>query len=263
MTAKSELAAAVARWLRRIGAALTLLLALGTVTLVVWARQVTTADPAATGALSGNDAVAVQRDDWISFQPRERDPTGGVIFYPGGKADPQAYAPILTRIAAEGYLVVLTPMPLNLAMLAPDRAESVIARYPAIKRWVIAGHSLGGVLACTFASDHQDTLSGLVLWASYPASMDDLSGAALPTLSIYATRDALTRPEDIERARNLLPEDTSYVEVAGGDHWNFGHFAPGRGTADISREEQQDRIVDATVEFLRHAMPPPARSTTI
>lgn len=263
MTGKARFVAGVARWLRRLGATLTLLLALGGVALVIWARQFTAADPAAAAALSNNDAVTVQRDEWVAFQPREIDASTGVIFYPGGKADPMAYAPILSRIAAEGYLVVLTPMPLNLAILAPDRAESVIARYPAIKRWTIAGHSLGGVLACAFASEHREQLAGLVLWASYPAPMDDLSGSALPALSIYATRDELTRPDDIERSRARLPGATTYVEITGGDHWNFGHFTIDRSTASMSREEQQTMILDATLAFLRRVAPLPAPSTTI
>lgn len=263
MSSKAAFIAALARWLRRLGALLTLLLAFGAVALVVWARQVTAADPAAASALSNNDAVIVTRDDWIAFQPRATDPAAGVIFYPGGKADPLAYAPILSRIAAEGYLVVLTPMPLNLAMLAPERAASVIARYPAIKRWVIAGHSLGGVLASAFAGDHAAQLAGLILWASYPAAMDDLSGSELPTLSIYATHDALTRPEDIERTRDLLPPGTSYVAIEGGDHWQFGHFTMDESTASIGRDEQQAKTVEATVEFLRAAVPPSAPATAI
>jgi hypothetical protein len=263
MTGKARFVAGVARWLRWLGAALTLLLALGGVALVIWARQLSPADPAAAAALSNSDAVTVQRDEWIVFQPRAIDASTGMIFYPGGKADPTAYAPILSRIAAAGYLVVLTPMPLNLAILAPDRAARVIGRYPAIKRWAIAGHSLGGVLACAFASEYREQLAGLVLWASYPAPMDDLSGAALPTLSIYATRDELTRPDDIEQSRARLPVATTYVEIKGGDHWNFGHFAIDRSTAGISREEQQTIVLDATLAFLRKVAPLPAPSTTM
>ena len=36
-------------------------------------------------------------------------------------------------------------MPLNFAMLAPNKAEKVIKEHDHIKSWVVGGHSLGGV----------------------------------------------------------------------------------------------------------------------
>jgi pimeloyl-ACP methyl ester carboxylesterase len=258
MKVNNELAAAITRWLRRLAGGITLLVAVMAVALVVWARQLTAADPAASDALAGDEAVAVREDDWFIFEPRDVDPGVGIVFYPGGKADPVAYAPILSRIAAEGYLVVMTPMPLNLALLAPGRAGRVMARYPAIRQWIIAGHSLGGVLACAFASGHREQLAGLMLWAAYPAPFSDLGATALPALSIYATLDELTTLHDIAGTRALLPADTSYVEIPGGDHWNFGHFGPERRTAAISREAQQAQIIEATLAFLRRVAPPPS-----
>ena len=263
MRAITRFTVGAGRWLRRLIASVALVFALGVVALIVWARQVTAADPAAAMALSGNEAVVVRRDEWFVFEPRDVDPATGIIFYPGGKADPIAYAPMLARLAAEGYLVVMTPMPLNLAMLAPDRAASVMARYPALRQWIMAGHSLGGVLACSFARRHRERLAGLILWASYPASFDDLSDSALPTLSIYATLDALTTPANISQTRPLLPSDTSYVEITGGDHWNFGDFGRERATAVISRETQQAQILRATLDFVRRVAPTPANPAAI
>jgi len=40
--------------------------------------------------------------------------------------DPRAYAPAARALAEEGYLVVIVPMPLNLAVLAPGRAAEVM-----------------------------------------------------------------------------------------------------------------------------------------
>jgi hypothetical protein len=255
--------APVWRWLNRIGRAAVLLLAVASVVVVIWARRVTAADPAAAAALEGDDAVIVQRDEWVVFQPRDFDPAAGLIFYPGAKADPVAYAPVLSRIAAEGYVVVMTPMPLNLAMLAPDRAARVIAHYPAIRQWVMAGHDLGGMVACSFAKRHREQLAGLILWASFPTLFDDLSAASLPTLAVSATLDREATPADISQARELLPADTTYLSITGGDHWNFGDFSTEHATAVISRLDQQAQIVKATVAFLARVAPVPPRPAAI
>jgi pimeloyl-ACP methyl ester carboxylesterase len=240
-----------ARWTWRLVIAFAAAILIACIALLVWARQVAAADATARFAMDSDDVVAVSRDDWIVFRPGDNDPSAGFIFYPGGKAEPAAYAPLLRDLAAQGYLVVMTPMPLNLALLAPERAARVFPRFPEIRTWVIAGHSLGGVMAAEFAERHPEDIAGLVLWASYPADFSDLSGTALPVLSVSGTADALTTPGKIEASRRLLPPDTRFVAIAGGDHWNFGDFAPGQGTAQISRHEQQDLILQATGAFLQ------------
>jgi len=67
----------------------------------------------------------------------------------------------------------------------------VIDSNPDIQTWTIGGHSLGGSMAARFARLHPEEIKGLVLWASYPAETDDLSGSTLPVLSISASRDGL------------------------------------------------------------------------
>ena len=229
--------------------------ALALVLVLAWARQVTVADPSANSGLDPDSRVAVSRGEWMVFQPKDDDPVVGLIFYPGGKADPIAYAPILHDIAAAGFLVVLTPMPLNLAVLSPQRATRVMARFPQIERWAIGGHSLGGVTAAGFAKAHRDSVAGLLLWAAYPAQFTDLSGSKLPVLSISAGLDALATPDKVRTAQALLPPDTRYVRIEGGDHWNFGNFGPERATAKISRQAQQQQIVEVTSGFLGSLAP--------
>ena len=238
-----------ARWTWRLAIGGAAAILLGVVVLIVWARQIAAADSGARFALDSDDAVSVSRTDWIVFRPGDADPTVGVIFYPGGKAEPVAYAPILRELAAQGYLVVLMPMPLNLALLAPDSADAVPARFPEIRRWVIAGHSLGGVLACEYADSHPARVSGLVLWASYPGSFSDISQRDLPVLSISASADDLTTPAKIAGSRHRLPPSAHLLTIEGGDHWQFGNFAQ-HGSATIDRDAQQAAILAATGEFL-------------
>src|SRR4051812_2947261 len=43
--------------------------------------------------LASDDAVEVVAGDWLTFRPKGQNPDTGLIFYPGARIDPQAYAP--------------------------------------------------------------------------------------------------------------------------------------------------------------------------
>jgi dienelactone hydrolase len=143
-------------------------------------------------------------------------------------------------------------MPLNLAVFGSRRAASVIEAYPEIEKWVIGGHSLGGSMAASYAYNHTDQIDGLVLWASYPASSNDLSQTKIRTSSISASLDGLSTPAKIAASHSLLPQDTTWVQIQGGDHAQFGWYGdqPGDNSATISREEQQAQIVQSTLDLL-------------
>jgi hypothetical protein len=96
-------------------------------------------------------------------------------------------------------------------------------------------------------------VAGLGLWAAYPAGSSDLSGRDLAVASIYGTRDGLATEEEIAASRPLLPPDTQWTAIEGGNHAQFGWYGPqsGDNEATISREEQQAQIVAATLELLQ------------
>ena len=200
--------------------------------------------------LQSDDAVEVVSGDWITFRPKGELPDTGLILYPGARVDPRSYAPAAYEIALAGYFVVIPSTTLNLAVFSPNIADDIIARYPEIAHWVIGGHSLGGAMAAQYADTHPGKVDGLVLWASYPPSANDLSGSSLKALSIYGTRDI--DPEVIESSKPLLPANTVWVVIEGGNHAQFGWYGPQSGDweAAIPREEQQRQIVDATIDFL-------------
>ena len=105
--------------------------------------------------------------------------------------------------------MVIVDMPLNLAVLNPGAADKVMAAYPEIQHWAIGGHSLGGAMAANYAVNHPEQVQGLVLWAAYPASSDDLSSSNLRVVSIFGSLDGLATGEKIEASRPLLPADTT------------------------------------------------------
>ena len=213
------------------------------------------ASPEALAALASTADVEVSVDRWIVMQPQRSVPTTGFIFYPGGEVDPEGYAEPLQRIAAAGYLVVNVPMPLDLAVLAPDRAESVMAAYPEIKRWVIGGHSLGGAMAARYVARHPGRMAGLLLWDAYADASDDLSGQMLPVRQLHRLEHDGQTPAKYRETRSLLPANADVVQLAGASHINYGRFIPARRfreapPATIPIELQHEQIVSASIEFL-------------
>ena len=82
-------------------------------------------------------------------------------------------------------------------------------------------------------------VEGLALWASYPATSDDLSGRDLAVTSVYGTRDGLATEDRNDVSRPLLPSGTQGVAIEGGNHSQSGWYVPqsGDNEATISREE--------------------------
>ncbi len=237
------------RWI--LVAALALIL-IGAAGFVIWASNPLGPAPEALAALQSDEQVQVEQGDWLVFRPTSSEPSDGLIIYPGGRVDYRSYAPVARGIAAQGYLVVIPPMRLNLAVFSPDRASDVINDYPEIENWTISGHSLGGTMAASYALQHPQTISGLVLWASYPAGNNSLAQANLAVASISASEDGLATPADIEASRPLLPSTTKWTEIMGGNHAQFGAYGtqPGDGQATISQQEQHSQIIEATVDLM-------------
>jgi pimeloyl-ACP methyl ester carboxylesterase len=219
---------------------------------VAWGSTPAKPMPEALIALQSNPQGSVTIDRWLTFQPTNMQPKTGFIFYPGARVDYRAYAPAAQAIANQGYLVVIVHMPLNLAVFQPDAAANVITAHPEIVHWVVGGHSLGGSMAANFVYTHPGAVEGLALWASYPAASNNLSLSGVRVLSIFGTLDGLSTPAKIEASHALLPADTAFVPVEGGDHAQFAWYGPqsGDNPATISRENQQAQIVQATVDFL-------------
>src|SRR4030067_2834600 len=92
------------------------ILLLGSMSFIVWAMNSPQPMPEAQKAIISDESVEVQSEPWLVFQPTRGTPTTGLILYPGGRVDPRAYAPTARKIAESGYLVIVVPMPFNLAV---------------------------------------------------------------------------------------------------------------------------------------------------
>ena len=240
------------KWLKRIGVGIGIVLIVSVVGMVIWANDAYPATAEALDALDSSSTVSVSQDDWIVFTPIADSPTVGLIFYPGGRVDELAYAPTMHALAENGYLTIIVPMPLHLAVMAPGKAGSVIDAYPDIEHWVIAGHSLGGSMAANYLYNNSDQIDGLVLWASYPAGSNDLSSYDTTVVSLTGTIDGVATSAEIEERVDLLPADTIYLPIDGGNHAQFGYYGEQNGdnVATISLEAQQEQVIEGTLMVL-------------
>ena len=188
------------------------------------------------------------RSGLSEYTPTDGAYCKGIIFYPGGKVEHTAYEPLMAACAEKGILCVLVRMPFHLAVLDMNAAENVLALYPEIEEWYIAGHSLGGSMAASFASGCEE-IEGVILLAAY--STESLEGKRV--LSIRAAEDQVMNREKYEQYRLNLPEDATELTIDGGCHAGFGCYGPqdGDGQPTISTDEQIRLTVDAIVDCLK------------
>ena len=219
---------------------------------IIWAETPPPPMQQAYDSSKSDANVSVLQAHWLVFEPKNANYTTGFIFYPGGRINYLSYAPYAHAIAAQGYLVVIVPMPLNLAVLGVNAANEVIASYPNVTAWAIGGHSLGGSMAAQYIHDNPNKVEGLALWASYPPSGVNLSTFNITTVTIHGTNDGIVSSQQIEDSLKQLPTETVRVEITGGNHAQFGWYGSqsGDNPATISREQQQDLTVNATIQML-------------
>ena len=204
----------------------------------------------AMASLQDSTLVDVTENNLINFTQENTTAKAGLIIYPGAKVEPEAYAPLANKIAQAGYEVIITPMPLNFAIFDSNAADEVISKFPNIKNWVISGHSLGGVMAAKYASENSN-IKGVIFYASYPQG-DELKDSNIEVASIYGSLDGVADLEKITNSKNLLPASTTFVEIAGGNHAQFGSYGEqsGDNPAEISADEQIEQAANASIELL-------------
>lgn len=207
-------------------------------------------DETALEALQEGGLISVDQTvrDRIVFLPE--DPKAGLIFYPGGKVEYTAYAPLLRELAEAGVLCVLVKMPCNLAVLDINAADGIQEDFPEVTEWYIGGHSLGGSMAAAYVAKHTDDYKGLILFAAY--GTEDLSGSGLQVISLYGSMDGVLNMEKYEENRENLPEDTLEYVIEGGNHAQFGCYGSqkGDGTSTVSAEEQREEAVRLITEAM-------------
>lgn len=171
-------------------------------------------------------------------------PSGkGVIFYPGAKVEETAYLPLLEELRENGITCVLVKMPFHMAILNSGAANNIFEKLPEIKDWYIGGHSLGGAMASSYASKHQDKLGGLILLGAYIYGDIPVD----KTVTIYGSNDHVLDKSKINYSKNIFV-------IEGGNHAQFGNYGEqkGDGEASITPDEQQKQTVEIILKFINN-----------
>ncbi|MBR4334196.1 MAG: alpha/beta fold hydrolase [Clostridia bacterium] len=206
------------------------------------------ADEAALGFMNSDESVAVTatRYGWLFDGPSE---DAALIFYPGGKVEEKAYAPLLHALAAQGLDACLVKMPFRLAVLHGNAAEEVLKTH-GYTEWYIGGHSLGGAMAAMYAADHGSDFSGVILLAAYPSQkLPD----TLTEIQLIGSEDRIINRDKVKQGQAYAPPNCVEYTIKGGNHAQFGSYGVqrGDGTAAISAEEQIQETVRVIMESLR------------
>ncbi|MBQ7902486.1 MAG: alpha/beta hydrolase [Oscillospiraceae bacterium] len=227
-----------------------MLMALCIVAFGVYTLDYYRAEESVQYALSASDDVNIySQQDMVVFSPDS--PVAGFVFYPGGKVECTAYAPLMKQLAENDILCVITEMPFNLAVFDIKAAEMPMEVFADIDDWYIGGHSLGGSMAAAFAAENADRISGLALLASY--STADLSDSNIDVVSVYGSEDGVLNMEKYDQYSSNLPDNTQEIVISGGNHAQFGSYGrqKGDGTATITAEAQLAQTAAAITDMIK------------
>ena len=154
------------RW-KKLGTGIGLLAAAAGIALAVYAGDYYRASETAMAALIPDEAVEVETlSGGVAFVPREVE--AGLIFYPGGKVEHTAYAPLMRALAEEGVLCVITKMPLNLAVLDANAADGWQERYPWWRNGTSAVTLWAGPWRQAMLRSTQRTMRDCCFWRPIP-----------------------------------------------------------------------------------------------
>lgn len=219
------------------------------IAFVCWANKIyKPTQQAKNDMLSDNKVTVITKKKFIIFKPTNITPSEGLIFYPGAKVEPIAYSSLCRKIAEKGFLVVIAPMTLNLAVFSPNKAKYIINEFKHINTWTMSGHSLGGVMASNYALK-DSKVNGVIFYASYPQN-EKLKNSNMEVLSIYGDLDGVAKLKNINY--DTLPKNSKIIEIKGGNHAQFGSYGiqSGDNNATISNTEQINLSAKYTLEFL-------------
>lgn len=204
------------------------------------------AEPEAVAAMAAATDVTVTKEDgyYVFDGPGQE---AALLFFPGGKVETTAYAPLMKTIAGQGVDCFLLDMPFHLAVFGMNRPDKVLQKYDGYKTVLVGGHSLGGSAAALYANGGTDTVDGLVLLAAYPTK----DVGSLQVLSVYGSLDGVLERDAYENAKPLWSGHGTEVVIAGGNHAGFGNYGrqSGDNEAEISAEAQQAETADTVVRF--------------
>ena len=196
--------------------------------------------------LKSNDLISIKKiDNGYFFDGEGKD--HALILYPGAKVEYTSYAPLMYKLASNGVDCFLIEMPFNIAFFNPNAADSIIDNYK-YNNWFIGGHSLGGVVASSYANKN-DKIEGIIFLASYSTKpLND----NLRILSIYGDLDGVLNKKSYNKSKKNWNDNYIEYVIEGGNHAGFASYGNQKkdNKATITNEEQQNITVEKIIDFI-------------
>ncbi len=174
----------------------------------------------------------------------------GFLIFSGAKTDDRAYAYLAKLLHDEGYTAVIPRQRFHLSAFGAKHAMEIMDANPEIEKWILIGHSLGGMPASQIAAQRPQRLIGVAFLATF-ASVD-LSNLDIAAIRITAENDGVMNNAHMESYQGNLPEKTAQVMLRGANHQGFAAYksASGRdGEAAISWQEQNQQSIKLILDF--------------
>lgn len=192
--------------------------------------------------------TATNHKNYLLFRSKGKV-KANIIFYQGALVEEEAYSQLARDLADKGYNTYILKTPLNLPVLSPYKAKTIIDQNH-LTNVYLAGHSLGGVVASQNAK--VAPVRGLILLASYPSRKSDLSHKKLRVLSITASNDHILNWEKYEEAKKRLPNSSTFRTIVGGNHSRFGNYGhqKGDGKATLSHKSSEKQLATFISNFI-------------
>ncbi|MCD8331810.1 MAG: alpha/beta hydrolase [Oscillospiraceae bacterium] len=176
----------------------------------------------------------------------------GFLIFSGAKTDERAYAYLAKLLHEEGYTVVIPKQRFHLSAFGTRHGLELMDSNPNIQKWILIGHSLGGMPVSRIAAARQDALRGIALLATF-ASVD-LSGLGIAAIRVTAEHDGVMNNEAMEKYSGNLPNHAVNIMLKGANHQGFAAYksVSGRdGKASISWQEQNQQTVRLILDFFQ------------
>ncbi|MCD8148576.1 MAG: alpha/beta hydrolase [Clostridiales bacterium] len=187
----------------------------------------------------------IDRDYWF-----HGDKKAGFLIFTGAQTDEPAYAYIAYLLHRETYPVVIPKQPFQMSVFGTKHGMEIMDSHPEIEKWILVGHSLGGVPVSRIAAARPDRVIGTAFLATY-ASID-LSGLDISAIRIVAENDGIMNNDRMSNFNHNLPEDSATVVIKGANHQGFAAYdslSNLDGKATISWQEQNELSVRYILEF--------------
>ncbi|HGI3825547.1 TPA: alpha/beta hydrolase [Streptococcus agalactiae] len=192
--------------------------------------------------------TATNHKNYLLFRSKGKV-KANIIFYQGALVEEEAYSQLARDLADKGDNTYILKTPLNLPVLSPHKAKTIINQNH-LTNVYLAGHSLGGVVASQNAK--VAPVRGLILLASYPSRKSDLSHKKLRVLSITASNDHILNWEKYEEAKKRLPNSSTFRTIVEGNHSRFGNYGhqKGDGKATLSHKSSEKQLATFISNFI-------------